>query len=259
MFKAGYVSEFIHCWSELVENETFLKQLEQGVLLPFTTEPQPFHIRNNYPAIPDTHKQFISHEIHDLIQSGAIEVCDSTPAFISPIKCVPKKGKDKLRIIIDLRTLNECLDTPKFKYEDINTVLEQIEYEDQVISVDLKNGFQHILVHPAHRDFLSFEWLGVYYRFRVLPFGLACSPYYFCKFLRYVATYLRTEYHMRLCFYMDDILLMASEKDIVQQRDILLLTLQRLGWQVNLEKSHLTPSHQTTYIGYRITSDHPNN
>ena len=194
---------------------------------------------------------FITQEINDLLQLSAIEICDHPPVCISPIKCVPKKGQDKHRLIIDLRQVNKSLNTPKFKYEDINTVIEQIEYNDQLISVDLKNVFQHILIIPEDRDYLAFEWLRVIYRYRVLPlsFGLPCSPYYFCKFLCFVATYLRSQYQMRLCFYMDDILLMAKEEAIVPQTDILLVTLQCLGWQINIKKSSLTPSWQTTYIG----------
>ena len=100
------------------------------------------------------HINFITQEINDLLQSGSIEVCDHSTVCISPIKCVAKKGQDKHRLIIDLCQVNKFLTTPKFKY-DINTVIEKFEYNDQLISVDLKNGFNHILIIPEDRDYLD--------------------------------------------------------------------------------------------------------
>ena len=247
----------MHCWSDISQNEILHQYLSQGVSLPFVSTPLPFQLQNNYAAFSSKEVNFITCEVKDLLQSGAIEVCKEAPQCISPIRCVPKKGKDNYRLITDLRLVNTYLDTPKFKYEDINRVIQEIDNNDQLISVDLKNGFQHILVNIQHRDYLAFEWLGCYYRYRVLPFGLACSPYFFCKILRFVATYLRQEYHMKLCFFSDDILLMAPEETIIQQRDIILMTLQRLGWQVNWEKSSLSPQNQIEYIGYHLATNQP--
>ena len=67
-----------------------------------------------------------------------------------------------------------------------------------------------MLVHEDFRNFLGFKWKGQYYRYRILLYGLACSPYYFCKLLRVAAYYLRSQ-SIRTCFYMDDILIMAQE------------------------------------------------
>ena len=255
MFHAGNIANFVHCWDDQDVGVDLLYMIQHGVKLPVLSQIQSFE-KNNY-DMPESHKIFISEEINDMLASGAIEKCSVKPKCVSPIKCVPKKGRRKLRIITDLRKLNQFIDTPSFKYEDINMVTEQIQYMDKLVSVDLKNGFQHILVDPKDRDLLGFKWQGCYYRYRVLPFGLSCSPYYFCKILRPVANYLRSR-GLRVCFYMDDILLMAQEDHIGAHRDLLLITLQRLGWQINSEKSELTPTDQIDYIGYRLCTSDPN-
>jgi hypothetical protein len=54
---------------------------------------------------------------------------------------------------------------------------------------------------------------------------------------------------------MDDVLLMAREDHMIDHRNILLLTPQRLGWQINWEKSELTPTHSINYIGYRLLTN----
>ena len=63
---------------------------------------------------------------------------------------------NKFRLIIDLQILNTHCNVPSFKYEDVNTVIEQVKQDDLKIAVDLKNGFQHILVHKQDRDLLGF-------------------------------------------------------------------------------------------------------
>ena len=257
MFHAGYIAQFGHCWEDLIENNDMLDTILTGVKLPLTKKTGEFELENYF--IPELHKVFISKEIDELLISGAIEKCVSKPQCVSPIKCVPKKARDggsKLRLIIDLRRVNECVQSPTFKYEDVNIVLDQIQQSDELISVDLKNGFQHVLVNTDYRCLLGFKWNGIYYRFRVLPFGLSCSPYFFCKILRSIANHLRS-LQLRVCFYMDDILLMASAEKMVEHSNLLLLTLQRLGWQVNWEKSQLQPTQQICYIGYKISTDHP--
>ena len=252
MFRAGNIANYSHNWLDIVGgNDELLRTIVRGVQIPLSSTPEGFEIENHY--MPFSHRCFVTAEVSELLQSGAIEVCSVKPRCVSSMKCVPKKGS-KLRLILDLRRLNECIVTPSFKYEDVNTVIDQIEQLDELVTIDLKNGFQHVLVDPAFRDLLGFKWNNQYYRYRVLPFGLSCSPYFFCKILRVVANHLRS-LQLRVCFYMDDVLLMAKANCMSAHRDELLLTLQRLGWQINMEKSHLTPAHQTNYIGYVLQTD----
>ena len=245
IFKAGNIANYVHCWNDLSHNAELLHTVRDGVQLPLNGIPDSFESDNYY--MPESHKQFITAEISQLY-SGEIEKCSYRPHCVSPLKCVPKKGKVKLRLIIDLRKVNAFIDTPGFKYEDINTVIDQIQQEDELISIDLKNGFQNVLVHESYRDYLGFHWQGQYYRYRILPYGLSCSPYFFCKLLRVAANYLRS-LGIRTCFYMDDILVMAQAGVMDQQKTQVLLTLQTMGWQINLDKSELLPVKEITYIG----------
>ena len=251
LFKAGSLASYIHCWQDLVTDNDFLSLLKDGVRLPLKQEPPSIDCNNYY--MPITYAAFVTSEIAELLASGAIEKCQSRPHCISPITYVPKKG-NRLRLVIDLRKLNEHIQTPSFKYEDINIVLDQIQQGDKLISLDLRNGFQHVLVHPADRNLLGFRWQNIWYRFCVLPFGLSCSPYFFCKILCTVSNFLR-EHSMWICIYMDDILLMAKPADIMQHHEMLLLTLQRLAWKVNWDKSSLTPANIITYIGYQLQTN----
>ena len=133
-------------------------------------------------------------------------------------------------MIHDLRYLNKHCQVPKFNNEDIRVVEQYIQQNNLLATLHLQEGFYHILVCPEDRQYLGFQWLGVNFQWRVLPFGLSLSPVYFAKILQPVVTYLRSE-GVRLQAYVDDFLL-ASQHDtfnFTDHFDMLIHTLQDLG------------------------------
>ena len=97
------------------------------------------------------------------------------------------------------------------------------------------------------------KWKGRFYVWNVLCFGLSISPYYFYKILRPVTQHLRLN-GLRLCVFVDDILLMADTEHIGDHSELLVETLTSLGWKINWEKSHMSASCVQEYIGYKIDS-----
>ena len=116
-----------------------------------------------------------------------------------------------------------------------------IQPDDYLTSVDLKDGFYHFKVREDCQEFLSFEFEGTFYSFRVLCFGFCLSPYFFYKCLRPLVAYLRS-LDIRLVLYVDDFLICAERARIRDHTDFVIHTLEDLGLHVNLEKSVLTPT-----------------
>lgn len=244
-------SEFLPVWMRLQLSDTFRLWLINGVPIPFVSAPTAFVLPNH--KLSKKHELFIDREIKELLRSEAIERCAYRPKCVSPIGVVPKKNA-KLRLITDLRQLNEHCAKCSFQYEDIRLLSDIIVENDYMVTLDIKNGFHHILVHKDYRDYLGFKWRGLYFRWRVLPFGLSCSPYYFGKILRPVITYLR-EHNIRLCAYVDDFFLAAPRDGIDQHRDTLIRTLGNFGWFINYEKSSLKPEQKKLFVGYDIVTN----
>ena len=121
-----------------------------------------------------------------------------------------------------------------------------------MITADIKNGFNHVLVHPSTRDFLGFRWRNQYFRWRVLPHGLSLSPYFFR--MRPIITYLR-HLGLRITCYVDDYLLLMHEDQIVEHRKLFLDTLKSLNVFVNFEKSSLDAERKKVYLGYIISTE----
>ena len=189
-FKAGSVQNYVYAWKQITDNSVVIDWLQNGVQIPFQKLPEQFTFPN--PPLGKKECCFISSELVKLEASGAIERCDFVPHCVSPIHCVPKKNKE-YRLIVNLKHLNSCCEVPKFRYDDINTVLDLVKPGDNIVTVDIKNGFYHIPVHKDCQKYLGIFWNGNYYIWKVLPFGLSASPYFFNKCIRPIVDYLRSK------------------------------------------------------------------
>lgn len=246
----GYPEDNLTVWRKIQSSETVLNWLKNGVDIPLTQTPKPFVLKNRHFSVVE--QRFIQSEIKRLRDLKVI-VPDDSLQYISPIACVPKSN-NKHRLVFDLRFLNSHVCTQKFKYEDINCVLDLIEKNDKIVTVDIKDGFLHVPISKESQKYLGFQFEGKRYKWCRLPFGLSVSPYFFCKTLRPVVYYLRS-LGVRVSVYVDDFILVAQDACIIEQRDLLLSLLQELGLQVNFEKSSVTPSYSKEYIGYIICSN----
>ena len=247
----------ISAWHNIDTDPRILQYISEGIEIPFLEECPHFQFQN-YLLKDSKQKVFLKNEINRLLSLGFIKKCENKPDFISPIGCVPKKGKNKFRLIHDLRYLNSFCERKPFKNEDIRTVEQIIKPNDFLTSIDLQDGFFHIKVHANYHQYLSFEYNGVYYSFTVLCFGFSLSPYFFYKCLRPVVAYLRS-LDIRLVLYVDDFLVCANRASITDHTDTVLHTLHDLGLKVNTEKSVLKPSQNIDYLGYNIdtSSEYP--
>jgi len=245
------LSEACRIWRTSCPNQLISNWVTQGAQIPFTSIPPRFSL-NNHPMTPDQ-EDFISQEIEKLLQTGTIIETDRV-TNISPLGAVPKKN-GKLRMILDLRRVNNYISTPRFAMEDIRKVRPLLQTGDWMTSIDLKDGFHHIPVHPRDQQHLGMCWKGKIYTWTHLPFGLSASPYIFCKVLRETITILRRQ-GIRVNCYMDDLLILGRSREECQEAvKVTLETLKMFGWQVNMDKSHLTPTQELDYLGFTINTE----
>lgn len=128
------------------------------------------------------------------------------------------KWNGKYRLIIDLRNLNLFCLFFRYKNEDVRDFVLILKFYDKFIFLDIKDGFYYIFVYLLDREYLGFCWLGVYYRWKVLFFGLNFLFYFFVKIVRLVLEYFRS-IGFRVIVYVDDFLLGVFDKYIVDVKD----------------------------------------
>ena len=162
----------------------------------------------------------------------------------------PKKG-GKLRLVMDCRPINVNMETPKFAQEWIPVMSELIQSEDEMITIDLQNGFHHVGIYEDDQSY--FSWGGKYYIWTALPFGVQCAPYFFNKILRPVIKFLR-EIGIRIAPFVDDFLIMAKAMFMADHSDFTINTFEELGWRLNRDKCQLIPSKERSFVGFLLST-----
>lgn len=108
-----------------------------------------------------------------------------------------------------------------------------------MVKLDLKDAYLQIPIHPAHHQFLKFQWEGETYQFRCLPFGLSSAPRVFTKILRPMVGFLR-QLGIHLLIYLSDRLLLHQQRGTLTNLIAFIIQfLLSLGLVINREKSLL--------------------
>jgi hypothetical protein len=196
--------------------------------------------------------EYVDGEISRLLQEQALcELLPYKPAFISPIGVVLKKN-GKFCLIINMRLLNLHIWPPRFKYNGLHELSCLLQPGDWLFTIDFCNGFQHMEVNRLHQHLLAIQWRGHHYTYKVLPFGLNASPWFFTHFVNAMTNALNVKGICCLA-YMDDLIVMApSQAQVLQDHNATVALLKDLGWSINWEKSSLTPSQSKEFLGLTV-------
>lgn len=216
-------------------------------------------VKQLYPPPPhkysESEKLSIIESIQELEAYGAISTCVACKdQFISNIFLRPKPN-GKMRLILNLKQLNKFIDTSHFKIEDFRTTLKLMSRDCFMATLDIKNAYHFVKIHPDSRKYLRFQWDGKLYQFNVLPFGLSTAPYVFTKMTKPIVKTLRSGGFLST-IYLDDLILIGSSyQDCVDNILITKQLLCSLGFVINDEKSMLVPSNKCKYLGYILDSN----
>ena len=192
-------------------------------------------------------------EFQVLLHKQAMEPAPQAPGFYSRLFVV-QKDSGAWRSIIDLSTLVTYIASQRFHMETPQSVLRSIRPGNWMISLDLRDAYLQVPVHPESHRYLRFTIGGVSYQFRVRCFGLTTAPQVFTWLMALISAILRC-YGIRRLRYLDGWLILAeSRAACLQARDRLLQVCGELGLQVNLRKSSLIPSQDMTFLGMQIQS-----
>ena len=193
-------------------------------------------------------------EVESLLQKGAIELAPLPSLGYYSRLFVVMKASGSWRPVIDLSRLNlKVLKTP-FKMETLQSTLLSVRRGDLMVSIDLKDAYLQIPIHPESRKYLRFMVFGKVYQFKTLCFGLATAPQVFTRVMASVSTILHNlGIHLRR--YLDDWLIQVSSREqvLLALRTVLRLC-NSLGIVINWEKSQLVPTQTICYLGVILDS-----
>ena len=88
---------------------------------------------------------------------------------------------------------------------------------------------------------------------RALPFSLNTAPLIFTHIVESIASHIRQKHCLHVHVYLNDWLFRHQDREILLKlAPEIVAFLQSVGWEVNLEKSSLTPSQSFEYLGLRF-------
>ena len=119
-------------------------------------------------------------ELEALIAKRAVELAPSSPGLYSCLFVV-QKASGSWRPVIDMLSLNGFVQLTPFRMESNQSVLQSIRSFDWMISIDLKNAYLQVPIHPDSRKFLRFVVDSRVYQFKALCFGLSTAPQVFTR------------------------------------------------------------------------------
>ena len=202
-FKACKLKHYFHKWKELTSDKKIL-QTVLGPKLEILGDPPVKH--NSYiPQFSKEDESAADLEIQKLFAKDVITKCEhETGEYISPI-FIRQKPVGSSRLILNLKNLNEDMPYIHFKMKTLQSMLSLSTPGCYLASVDLKDAYYSVPIHPDHDKFLKFIWKNQFYKFLVLPNGLCCGPRKFTKLMKPPIATLRLDGHI-IAIYIDDLI-----------------------------------------------------
>lgn len=201
--------------------------------------------------IPWAHQEFISQKVDDMLRQGIIE--ESFSPYNSPVFAVKKPHCDDLRMVVDLRHINEITHCSSFRVRCVQECVDEVSQHKSTIfsTLDISQAFYQITLEKKSRPLTSFTVPGKgAFMFTRLPMGLHSSPASLSRVTNYV-----TRDMPSTIAYMDDLILHSKthQEHLVLLRQ-LLQRLRKYGLKLQAKKCELGAD-SVTYLGYQISKE----
>ena len=224
----GRLQYFWKVWKGYGAHPYIVSILRSGFKIPFQRKPPVTQVPKINSTYSDpTKRRLLQEAIQSLLTKRAIEFVKNprSPGFYSRMFLVPKKTGD-WRPVTDLSALNQFIQCPTFKMDTAEHVRTSLQVGQWLTSIDLKDAYLHVPIHPGYRKFLRIQVLGRVYQFRVLPFGINVAPRLFTKIAAQVKVIMVRE-SIKIHQYIDDWLVKAGSEEQVSHDTQRLLRISR--------------------------------
>lgn len=211
--------------------------------------------------MPPAQMSEIKNQVSKLLNDNVIQ--ESHSPWSAPVHLVPKKnidasGKQKWRMVVDYRRLNDITVDDKYPLPNINDLFDMLGKSVYFTTLDLASGYHQIEVETEDRAKTAFSTPFGHYEFNRMPFGLKTAP---ATFQRAMDNVLRGLQGIHCLVYLDDVIIFSrSLQEHVQKLKAVFDRFRQTNLKVQLDKSHFLRK-EVLYLGHTITSEglKPNN
>lgn len=241
--------KFKHIFYKENEPLTFTNAVKHKIP---TTDDIPIYTKTyRYPYI---HKEEVKKQIDNMLEQGIIR--QSYSPWSSPVWIVPKKidasGKQKWRLVIDYRKLNEKTISDRYPLPNITEILDKLGRCMYFTTLDLASGFHQLEMHPKDIPKTAFTVEGGHYEYIRMPFGLKNAP---STFQRVMDNVLKDLVGKICLVYLDDIIIFSTS--LTQHINDIQAIFDRLSlsnFKVQLDKSEFLRK-EIAFLGHIVSTD----
>lgn len=203
---------------------------------------------------PQIHKEEVKRQITEMLNQGIIQ--PSISPWSSPVWVVPKKidasGKQKWRVVIDYRKLNELTINDKYPLPNISDLLDQLGKCEYFTTLDLASGFHQIEIDKKDIQKTAFSVENGHYEFVRMPFGLKNAPSTFQRVMDNILLGIQNE---RCLVYMDDIIIYSPTiHEHISRLTEVFKRLRKANLKIQPDKCEFLRK-EVAYLGHLITQD----
>lgn len=235
-----------NCFHSEGDELTFTSALQHIIR---TKDEIPIHTKSY--RYPYCHKNEVKSQIKEMLKLNTIR--HSTSPYSSPIWIVPKKpdasGKQKWRLVIDYRKLNEKTIDDRYPIPNITDMFDKLGKSNLFTTLDLFSGFWQIEVHSDSIQKTAFSVENGHYEFLKMPFGLKNAPATFQRVMDHVLR----KYIGKICvIYLDDILVFStSPQEHAENLEKILKALAKFNLKIQLDKCEFMKK-ECAFLGHII-------
>ena len=148
-------------WSDKRADPWVVEVLHWGYKIPFRAAPKLSEEPIPYPSYsPSSFRgKALASEVLSLVKKGAVELAPLPLSGFYSRLFVVMKASGSWRLVIDLSILNLKVLKTSFKMETLQSVL-SVQRGDWMVSLDLKDAYLQVPVHPDSRKYLRFIAFG---------------------------------------------------------------------------------------------------
>lgn len=189
-----------------------------------------------------------------MLKNGIIR--KSVSQWNAPLLIVPKKPdaseKQKLRVVIDFRKLNDLTVGDSFPLPNITDILDQLGNAKYFTTLDLALGYHQIEMKESDKCKTAFFTPYGHYEFNRMPFGLKNAPATFQRLMNAMLSGLQG---IKCLVYLDDIVIFGAS--LMEHNKRLREVLKRLRenqLKLQPDKCEILRK-EVTYLGQIITEN----
>eukprot|EP00123_Amoebidium_parasiticum_P019219 comp24349_c0_seq5/m.46544 comp24349_c0_seq5/g.46544 ORF comp24349_c0_seq5/g.46544 comp24349_c0_seq5/m.46544 type:complete len:191 (-) comp24349_c0_seq5:610-1182(-) len=151
--------------------------IKYGITPEWCAGPPPPHDMGRYLDLGEVSEEEALVEVARLVGKGALEPIDESRKHCVSTTFGVRKPNGKVRLIIDMRPVNEYAVQRGLKYETLSDLQVIAQPGDHGFSFDLEDGYFALAIAPRWRIYFQIRVGGQLYQYTVLPFGYSLSPY----------------------------------------------------------------------------------